>query len=103
MCVGSHFNPSIGEAKTGRPLIQGQPGLCSKTSNKTVYQIFAARATDFFLFLVSLCSSGCPGIYSVDVDQAGLKLTEFTCLMSAGIKVVFHHCPARLFFLRYSY
>lgn len=28
------------------------------------------------------------------VDQAGLKLTDPPALLSAGIRVVHHHCPA---------
>ena len=41
----------------------------------------------------SLYSLGCPGTYSV--DQAGLELTEITCLclLSAGIKDVHHQTP----------
>jgi hypothetical protein len=44
---------------------------------------------------VSLCSLGCPGTHFV--DQASLELRKSTCLclLSAGIKGMCHHCPAK--------
>ena len=57
--------------------------------------VFFSFILFYFLFFqdrVSLCSPGCPEIYSV--DQAGLELKKSTCLClpSAGIKSVYHHC-----------
>jgi hypothetical protein len=47
-----------------------------------------------FVCLFCFSSLGCPGTHSV--DQAGLKLRNppASCLPSAGIKGVRHHCPA---------
>jgi hypothetical protein len=45
---------------------------------------------------VSLCRPGHPRIHSI--DQAGLELTESSCLClpSPGFKSVHHHCPEKL-------
>ena len=48
---------------------------------------------------VSLCSPGCPGAHFV--DQAGLELRNppASCLPSAGVKGVRHHCLASIIFI----